>query len=95
MPILNFSYAIIKDAEAFKEYLSKAAALMNDTGVEVLARGDFAKSILGPDKEPHIAAVFRYPDMATATAVYASPEYAGLVPLRDRACEMTIHFYNE
>lgn len=95
MPILNFSYAIIKDAEAFKEYITKAGALMNDTGVEVLVRGEFAKSILGSKKEPHIVAVFRYPDMATADAVYASPEYAALVPLRNRACDMTIHFYNE
>lgn len=93
MSVLNFSYATIKDAEAFRDYVTKAAALMQRMEVEVVLRAEFAKTVRGAEKGAHIAAVFRFRDMAAAEAFYASEDYLPLVPLRDRACDMEIQFY--
>ncbi|MGR1582587.1 DUF1330 domain-containing protein [Thalassobius sp. S69A] len=95
MPVLNFSYAEIKDTQKFREYVSAAAALMTQHNVEVVVRGEFERTMQGSEKTPHIAAVFRYPSMEAAQAFYGSPEYQAIVPLRDAACTMTIHFYRE
>ena len=44
---------------------------------------------------PTVGAVFRYPSMAEAEALFASPRYQALIPLRERACEMTILLFDE
>ncbi len=95
MPVLNFSYADIKDADKFQEYVKAAARLMADINVEVVVRGQFSETYRGEGKSQHIAAVFRYPDMESAKAFYASEQYKPLIPIRDEACDMTIHFYDE
>jgi len=95
MSILNFSYAEIKDAEQFQKYVSAAATLMEQHEVEVIVRGEYVKAMQGAEKAPHITAVFRYPNMDAARAFYESREYQAIVPLRDEACIMSIHFYKE
>ncbi len=95
MAVLNFSYAAVKDIDAFKSYVQQAAILMEASGVEIIVRGEYAATKRGEKLSPHIAAIFRYPDMATAEAFYTSEAYLKLIPLRDKACEMTIQFYNE
>ncbi len=95
MPVLNFSYAKIKDPEAFQDYIKLAANLMKEMDVEVVVRGEYATTKRGRDDTPHIAAVFRFVDMDAANAFYASSRYQEIIPLRDRACDMTIRFYLE
>ncbi len=95
MTVLNFSYATIKNAEKFQQYLEAAAALMEDANVEVVVRGGFSKTMAGGNSAPHIVAVFRYPDMAAAERIYTSEQYKALIPLRDEACDMTINLYEE
>jgi len=95
MPVLNFSYADIKDNEKFKEYIKAAAVLMESANVEVVVRGNYSKTMRGDKCTPHIAGVFRYPDMATVEKFYSSDDYKALIPLRDEACDMTINFYDE
>lgn len=95
MSILNFSYADVKDSQKFQEYVAAAAALMKQHNVEVVLRGEYTQTMRGDEKAPHIAAIFRYPDMAAAEAFYNSAAYQTLIPLRDAACTMTIHFYKE
>ena len=95
MTILNFSYAYIKDADKFNQYLKEAAVLMEGEDVEVVVRGEFSTTIQGDNCTPHIAAVFRYPDRATAEKLYSSEKYKALIPLRDEACDMTIKLYDE
>lgn len=95
MPVLNFSYADVKDTQKFQEYVAAAAALMKQRGIEVIVRGKYAKTMQGDEKSPHIAAVFRYPNMEAAQAFYNSEEYLAIIPLRDAACIMSIYFYEE
>lgn len=95
MTVLNFSYADVKDADKFQQYVQAAAVLMQEAGVEVVVRGRFADTMRGPEKSNHIAAVFRYSDMAAVEQFYNSEKYLAIVPLRDEACDMTIHLYEE
>jgi len=75
MTVLNFSYADIKDAEKFQQYVQAAAALMAEFDVEVVVRGKFSTTMRGESRTPHIAAVFRYRDMAAVEAFYNSEKY--------------------
>ena len=95
MTVLNLSFAEIIDPELFEDYVERAGALMKDRGIEVVSRGRYVTSLAGHDLQPAVGAVFRYPDMATATSFFASKEYLALMPLRDKACRMTIHLFDE
>lgn len=95
MSVLSFNYATLKDMDAFQEYVAKAANLMKAANVEVIVRAKYAETLLGHAKAEHVSAIFRYADMAAAKGFYSSEEYQKIVPLRDLACEMSIHFYDE
>lgn len=95
MTILNFSYADIKDADKFNQYVKAAAVLMEDANVEVVVRGKYTMTMQGDQCTPHVAAVFRYPDKAAIEKFYSSEKYKALIPIRDEACEMTINLYEE
>lgn len=92
---LNLSSARIKDADLFAQYVEKAGALMRRFDVEVVARGAFEAVIAGPADDVSVGAVFRYRDMETAKAFFASEEYRALLPLREAACGMTIVLFQE
>lgn len=92
MKIINISTAIIKDEILFKEYVSKASVLMKEQNVEVVCRG---KQVEGTDTVPHIMAIFRYDDRKAFDHFYTCEPYQKLVPLRNKACEMTIQVYSE
>ena len=95
MAVINVSVARVKDEAAFDAYLRAAAELMQGFDIEVVARGSFLETLSGEAPAGHVMAVFRYPDMKVARSFFASQGYQALIPLRDRACEMTIHLYEE
>lgn len=95
MPVLNFSYARIHDADKFHQYVNQAAPLLAAHGVEVVVRARFAETLRGASPEAQVAAVFRHRDIESAIAFYACERYRALVPLRDEACEMTVQLYQE
>lgn len=92
---LNISFARIKDPDLFAKYLEHAGVLMQRYGVEVVARGVFETVVAGPDDAVNVGAVFRYRDMETAQAFFASEDYPALLPLREAASEMTILLFRE
>ncbi|WP_374339032.1 DUF1330 domain-containing protein [Leeia sp.] len=95
MTLLNYSYAKLKDMDAFKAYVGAAAPLMAELGVEVVVRGRYAHTLRGEAPGAEVAAVFRFRDASHADRFYGDVRYQALVPLRDQACDMTIHFYEE
>ena len=95
MTVINLFFAEIIDADLFQNYVERAGALMQDQGVEVVSRGRYVNSLAGQGLQPAVGAVFRYPDMEAATSFFASEAYLALIPLRDRACRMTIHLFDE
>ncbi|QLP98234.1 MAG: DUF1330 domain-containing protein [Rhodoblastus sp.] len=95
MAILNISTAAIKDADAFRDYVARAAVLLQAQGVEILARGRYVETLRGARPGDHIVAAFRFRDRDAVARFYESDDYAPLVALRDKACEMTIQLYEE
>jgi uncharacterized protein (DUF1330 family) len=95
MPALNLSFAEIKDPAAFAEYVKQAAEVMKHFNVEVVARGDYAATVAGPGLPCTVGAAFRYPSLAEARAFFDSDQYRALIPLREKACNMTILLFEE
>ncbi len=95
MKIINVSTALIKNGELFKEYIAKAAVLMNEQEVEVVCRAKYVETLQGAKQGDHIMAIFKYKNMEAFDYFYGCKAYKKIVPLRDKACEMTINVYSE
>ncbi len=71
----------VHDAEAYEEYKSGAAGLVERHGGEYLVRGgDF--DVLEGNWTPSRLVVLRFPSRAALDAFYADPEYAPLMAIR-------------
>jgi len=76
----------VRDTEAYKEYMQKVTPLIAKFGGKYLVRGGpFA--VLEGKWRPTRLVVIEFADRAAIDAWYASPEYAPLIPLRQRAAE--------
>lgn len=95
MTVFNLAFTVIKGSNKMQEYIESTAPLIRQYGVEVVVRGRYLKSLLRDQKKPHITGIFRFPDMVTAESFYNCPEYVALIPLRERAGELTLNFYKE
>ena len=79
----------IRDPAAYEEYKTKAPIVVSKHGGEYLARGGRFVALEGEWK-PSRVAVFRFPDIASAQALYDDPEYQPLKVLRQRVSKMDI-----
>jgi uncharacterized protein (DUF1330 family) len=95
MTVLNVAFAKIRDAKKMQEYAKAAAPIMKQFGAEVIVRGNYVKTLLGDQKQSHVTGIFRFPDMDIAEQFYGCPAYAALIPLREQAGAMELHFYEE
>ncbi len=77
----------ISDPEQFKHYMAAAPEVVKAFAGEYLVRGGQIEVIEG-DWAPTRMTVLRYPDMATARAMYDSPAYVAARALRAGATEM-------
>jgi uncharacterized protein (DUF1330 family) len=71
----------ITDAAAFETYRRDVPATEKRFGGRYLGRGGQTRVLEG-DWEPHRLVIIEFPDMASLTAWYDSPEYAPLKALR-------------
>jgi uncharacterized protein (DUF1330 family) len=71
----------ITDPEAFKRYMAAAPQVAKAFGGEYLVRGG-RMQVLEGDWTPPRLTVLRYPDFATAQAMYDSPAYVAARQLR-------------
>jgi len=95
MKIINVSTAVIKDEKLFKEYITKAAIIMNEQGVEVICKAKYMEATRGSEMDSHIMAIFRYKDREAFNYFYNCKPYKELIPLRDESCDMRIQVYSE
>ncbi|MCX6521125.1 MAG: DUF1330 domain-containing protein [Actinobacteria bacterium] len=77
----------ISDPEQFKQYLAASPGVAKAFGGEFLVRGGRI-DVLEGDWQPTRMTVLRYPDMATARAMYDSEAYTAVRALRAGATEM-------
>lgn len=76
----------VHDAEGYDEYKRRVAPLIAKFGGRYLVRGG-VHAVLEGQWRPTRLVVIEFPDRAAIDAWYASPEYAPLIPLRQRAAE--------
>ncbi len=74
----------VTDIEQFKQYMAAAPAIVKDFAGEYLVRGG-RMEVLEGDWQPPRLTVLRYPDFATAKAMYDSPAYVAARALRQGA----------
>ena len=79
----------IEDAELYEEYKAKVPAFVKKYGGEYLARGG-ATVVIEGDWTPQRLVIFRFPDLASAQAMFEDPEYRPLKELRQRAAKTQI-----
>jgi uncharacterized protein (DUF1330 family) len=79
-----FASIEVTDPEMYDEYRKGVAATIAQHGGRFLARGGAVVPLEGPFVPKRIVIV-EFPSMAAAQAWYASPEYAPLLALRQRA----------
>ena len=85
---------MIKDMAAFQEYSAGTPATFALFGGEILTRGGKSHDLTGSGGADMVIVV-RFKDMETLDAWYASDEYQALLPLREKALDLTITAYNE
>ena len=74
----------VKDAVGYEEYREKVPAVIAAYGGRYLVRGGAVQRLEG-DAQLHRFVVLEFADMASLNAFYGSPEYQGLIPLRQKA----------
>jgi len=82
----------VKDAEKWNQYRNQVPATLEPWGAELVLRGKLA-SILAGEHSHTDTVVIRFPDMKAINGWYASPAYQSLVPLREKAAEITLLAY--
>lgn len=74
----------VQDPVAYEDYKARVPAIVRKHGGEYLARGG-GFVVLEGGWQPTRLAVLRFPDLASAQALYDDPEYQPLKALRQRA----------
>lgn len=74
----------VTDPVAYEKYRRQVPAVIAAYGGRYLVRGG-AVEVLEGDAAPKRQVILEFPDMARLKAFYHSPEYAALIPLRQRA----------
>lgn len=69
----------VTNLEAYKEYAAKTPAIAESFGGKFLVKAGAFEQIEGSGPDRHV--VIEMPDVATAKAFYASPEYQAILPI--------------
>ena len=88
MPAYWIAHVTVTDPERYKGYQTLAPDAFAKFGAKFLARGGESDSPEGAEFERHV--VIEFPDLATARACYASPEYQAAKAARDGAAKVMI-----
>jgi uncharacterized protein (DUF1330 family) len=81
----------ITDPGGFEEYRQRVPATIAKHGGKYLVRGGATETAEG-DWKPARLIVLEFPSLASARAWYASPDYAPLIPLRERSARTKLIF---
>ena len=88
MPAYWIAHVTVTDPERYKGYQTLAPDAFAKFGAKFLARGGASDSPEGAGFDRHI--VIEFPDLTTARACYASPEYQAAKAARDGAAKVMI-----
>lgn len=88
MPAYWIAHVTVTDPARYKGYQALAPQAFAKFGGKFLARGGASDCPEGVEFERHV--VIEFPDLATARACYASPEYSVAKAERDGAARVMI-----
>ena len=84
----------VKDADKWAEYRRQVPATLEPWGAELLFRGCLAEVFAGAHGHTDTV-VIRFPSVAAMRGWFASPAYQALIPLRERAADVTLLGFGE
>lgn len=84
----------VKEPERWAIYVEGVRKSLVPFAAEVLFRGRLT-AILAGDLPYQLTVVIRFADNATLQAWFRSDDYQALIPIRDRAADVTIAAYEE
>ena len=82
----------ITDADAWQQYVDRVGATFTPYGGRVLFRGVKAQSLNGHAHGERVV-VAEFADMTALRAWFTSPEYQGLIALRDAGADVVLTAY--
>jgi uncharacterized protein (DUF1330 family) len=83
----------VKDVSQWEIYVEGVSKSLLPYSAEVIFRGKLHKVLTGEHSHPNTV-VIRFPDQTTLQDWYNSKEYQELIPIRDRAADVTIISYD-
>jgi len=83
----------IKDDELWKQYVAGVQESLDPFESSIVFRGKLV-SVLAGEHEHDLVVVIKFHDQSTMEDWYSSPKYQSLVPLRDKAANVSITTYN-
>ena len=82
----------VKDAEAWEQYRSRVGATITQYGGTILFRGQQARLFSGAMSHEKVVAL-QFENIDAANRWHDSPEYQALIPIRERAADVTLVLY--
>ena len=82
-------HVTVRDEEAWAQYRSRVPGTLTPWAGEILLRGHLAEVLAG-DHPHHAVVVLRFPTAEDARGWHDSAAYQALLPLRDRAAQVTL-----
>ena len=86
MAVYSISDITVKDPEAYKEYMERAAPLVEQFGGRYLVRGGKVTPGEG-GWQPNRVVILEFPDEESMMALRTSPEYAPVGEIRHTAAD--------
>ena len=82
----------VRNAEAWEQYRQRVGATIKQYGGEVLFRGTEARAISGELPHERVV-VLQFDNLDSANRWHDSPEYQALLPIREKAADVTLVLY--
>lgn len=82
----------VKDQDAYQTYVQSVGPTLAPFGGKALLRGKADCALVG-ELTHQTVGIIEFPDLEAVKSWYASDAYQALVPLRNRAADMTITAY--
>ena len=92
MPAICVGHIRVKNADAWEQYQGRVGTTIAQHGGQLLFRGEQQRLFSGEMSHEKVVAL-RFETLDAANRWHDSPEYQALIPIRERAAEVTLVLY--
>jgi len=86
------AYVTVKDGEKFQTYAQAAGESIHAFGGKVVTKGQAIGQLAGEHEQQNVA-IISFPDIENLESWYNSAAYQTIIPLRDKAADITLTSY--